>query len=96
MPWSLVSPFASCSSQANRTAVIRELARLGADLEVKNDAGQVPSQLTRDRLVSGSSKNLMGLRNFPFPPPSPRLTTIMTIIHRQTIPVVMPMQLRSE
>lgn len=39
-------------SQANRTAVIRELARLGADLEAKNDAGQVPAQLTKDRLVS--------------------------------------------
>lgn len=38
--------------QANRTAVIRELARLGADLEARNDCGQVPAQLTKDRLVS--------------------------------------------
>lgn len=37
--------------QANRTAVVRELSRLGADLEAKNDAGQVPAQLTKDRLV---------------------------------------------
>lgn len=37
--------------QANRTAVVRELARLGADLEARNDSGQVPAQLTKDRLV---------------------------------------------
>lgn len=32
--------------------MVRELARLGADLEARNDAGQTPAQLTRDRLVS--------------------------------------------
>lgn len=40
--------------QANRTAVVRELSRLGADLEAKNDSGQVPAQLTKDRLVRES------------------------------------------
>ncbi|CAM9932851.1 unnamed protein product, partial [Ectocarpus sp. 8 AP-2014] len=39
------------AAKANRTAVVRELSRLGADLEAKNDAGQVPAQLTKDRLL---------------------------------------------
>lgn len=43
------------TSQANRAAVVRELYQLGADLEARNDAGQVPAQLTKDRLVSRTS-----------------------------------------
>ncbi|CAM9955688.1 unnamed protein product [Scytosiphon promiscuus] len=48
------------AAKANRTAVIRELARLGADLEAKNDAGQVPAQLTKDRLLRRLFQQYLG------------------------------------
>lgn len=52
--------FCSPSVKANRTAVIRELSRLGADLEARNDSGQVPAQLTKDRLASALARNKNG------------------------------------
>ncbi|CBJ31220.1 conserved unknown protein [Ectocarpus siliculosus] len=48
------------AAKANRTAVVRELSRLGADLEAKNDAGQVPAQLTKDRLLRRLFQQYLG------------------------------------
>jgi Ankyrin repeats (3 copies) len=39
------------AAKANRVKVIRELAAAGADLLAQNDSGQIPVQMTQDRIV---------------------------------------------
>ncbi|CAN0356305.1 unnamed protein product, partial [Discosporangium mesarthrocarpum] len=48
------------ATKANRTAVVRELARLGADLEALNDCGQTPAQMTKDRLLHRLFQQYLG------------------------------------
>jgi ankyrin repeat protein len=39
------------AAKANRVSSIRELAHAGAELDSYNDNGQVPAQMTKDRVI---------------------------------------------